>query len=117
MSPRDVILVPLDGSDLAERTLTVAAALARRRGSALRLVHVHQRVAADPIHVEGLPVIDEHFRSLGRNHERAYLERVRGRLAAGVSTSALWPKLELMVIGEVRGQVSQIPRALRLDRA
>ena len=87
MGPRDVILVPLDGSDLAERALTVAAELARRGGSALRLVHVHLPVAANPIHVEGLPVIDEHFRSLGRDHEQAYLERVRDRLAAGVSTS------------------------------
>jgi nucleotide-binding universal stress UspA family protein len=87
MSPRDVVLVPLDGSDLAERALTVAAALARRRGSALRLVYVHLPVASDPIHVEGLPIIDEHFRSLGHNHERAYLERVRDRLAAGVTTS------------------------------
>ena len=46
MGPRDVILVPLDGSDLAERALTVAAALARRHGSALRLVHVHLPLAA-----------------------------------------------------------------------
>jgi len=87
MSPRDVILVPLDGSDLAERAVTVAAALASRRGSALRLVHVHRPVSADPIHVEGLPVFDEHLRPLGRNHEQAYLEGVRDRLAVGVRTS------------------------------
>jgi nucleotide-binding universal stress UspA family protein len=87
MRPRDVILVPLDGSDLAERALTVAAALARRRGSALRLVHVHQRVEADPIYMDGFPVLDEHLRSLRRVHERAYLEGARDRLAAGVSTS------------------------------
>ena len=40
------ILVPLDGSALAERGLTVGAALAARFGSRLRLVHVvHQHVA------------------------------------------------------------------------
>jgi nucleotide-binding universal stress UspA family protein len=87
MSPRDVILVPLDGSDLAERALTVAADLARRHGSALRLVHVHLPLTADPIYVEGLPVIDEHFHSLRRDHEKTYLERVRDRLGAGVSVS------------------------------
>ncbi|HET6900348.1 MAG TPA: universal stress protein [Vicinamibacteria bacterium] len=87
MSPRDLILVPLDGSDLAERALAVAAVLARRHGSALRLVHVHLPLATDPIHVEGLPVIDEHLHSLRRDHEKTYLERARDRLAAGVSTS------------------------------
>ena len=86
-SSRDLIQVPLDGSELAERALTVAAVLARRRGSALRLVHVHLPVAAEPIYVEGLPVIDEHLRSLRRDHEQAYLERSRDGLAAGVSTS------------------------------
>jgi nucleotide-binding universal stress UspA family protein len=83
----NLILVPLDGSRVAERAVTVAAALARRLGGALRLVHVHLRVAADPINVEGLPVIDEHLHSLRRDHERAYLEGVRDRLAAGVGTS------------------------------
>jgi nucleotide-binding universal stress UspA family protein len=82
------ILVLLDGSSVAEQALPVAAELARRTGAALRLVHVHTPIAADPIHVEGLPVIDEHMRSLGRQHEQAYLEQVRGRLRSGVAASA-----------------------------
>lgn len=82
------ILVPLDGSELAERALPLAAELARRSGAAVELVHVHVPISPDPIHVEGLPVIDEHMRSLRRDHERAYLERARDRLPPAVAASA-----------------------------
>jgi nucleotide-binding universal stress UspA family protein len=88
MSPGDLILVPLDGSDLAERAVPVAVGLARRTGAALRLVHVHIPITADPIHVEGLPVIDEHLQSQRRAHEQAYLDGARQRLAADVAGSA-----------------------------
>jgi nucleotide-binding universal stress UspA family protein len=81
------ILVPLDGSDLAERAVPVAAELARRAGVELRLVHVHDPVAAEPIYVEGLPVIDDQMRSLGREHEQAYLDRAPQRLAPGATVS------------------------------
>jgi nucleotide-binding universal stress UspA family protein len=87
MNAQGVILVPLDGSDLAEQALPAAVELARRTGTALRLVHVHVPITADPIHVEGLPVIDEHMHSLRRQHEQAYLDRARDRLAADVNTS------------------------------
>jgi nucleotide-binding universal stress UspA family protein len=82
------ILVPLDGSELAERALPVAAELARHSGAAVELVHVHVRISLDPIHVEGLPIIDEHMRSLGRDHERVYLERLRERLGSDIRVSA-----------------------------
>ena len=87
MSTRDVILVPLDGSDLAEQALATAVTIARRRGFALRLVHVHVPHAADPIHVEGLPVVDEHLRPQRHRHEQAYLDRVRDRAASGMTAS------------------------------
>jgi nucleotide-binding universal stress UspA family protein len=83
------ILVPLDGSELAERALPVAVELARRAGAPVELVHVHLPISPDPIHVEGLPVIDEHMHSLRRNHERAYLEQARARLGPDVSASAV----------------------------
>lgn len=76
------ILVPLDGSPLGEQALPGACALARRAGATLDLAHVSTRAAADPIWVEGLPVIDEQMHSLGALHDRAYLERVRARLIA-----------------------------------
>ena len=74
---------------MAEQALRVAVALARRRGAALRLVHVHVPNPADPIYVEGLPVIDDHLHPLRRRHELTYLERARDRLAAGVSASVV----------------------------
>lgn len=90
MSLHGPILVPLDGSDLAERAVSVAAALARRAAAELLLVHVHMPISANPIHVEGLPVIDEQMRSLRRDHEQAYLAGASQRLSGvGASTALL----------------------------
>jgi nucleotide-binding universal stress UspA family protein len=36
----------------------------------------------DPIYVQGLPVIDERMQSLGHDHVRTYLERIRDRISA-----------------------------------
>jgi len=83
------ILVPLDGSGLAERALPVAADLARRAGAELRLVHVHVPMPAEPIYVEGLPVVDEHLHSLRRVHEQAYLDQVLQKTAAGIPAAAV----------------------------
>jgi nucleotide-binding universal stress UspA family protein len=83
MSEHGPIVVPLDGSALAEAAVAVGAALAGRMGAELHLVHVELPVTPDPIYVEGLPVIDEHMRPLRRRHEEAYLEGARTRLAAG----------------------------------
>jgi nucleotide-binding universal stress UspA family protein len=80
-------VVPLDGSELAERAVPVAAELARRAVAELRLVHVHDPMAAEPIYVEGLPVIDDHMRSLEREHEQAYLDGAPQRLAPGARVS------------------------------
>jgi nucleotide-binding universal stress UspA family protein len=76
------ILVPLDGSPASEHALPIAYDLARRSDALLRLVHVHVMYSAAPIYVEGMPVIDEQMQSLGKAHERAYLERMRDRLVA-----------------------------------
>jgi nucleotide-binding universal stress UspA family protein len=86
---RGPIVVLLDGSELAEQAVPVAAALARRADAELVLVHVHAPTAVDPIHVEGLPVIDENMRSLRRNHEQAYLDGARERLAAGARATTV----------------------------
>jgi len=87
MNQQAPVLVPLDGSALAEQALPVASSLAKRAGAALRLVHVHVPFAVDPIHVEGLPVLDEHLHSRRREHEQAYLDGVRDRLAEDVPTT------------------------------
>lgn len=72
------ILVPLDGSPLGERALTLGIALASRTGGALHLVHV--RSPRHPIYVEGLPVLDEEGRETHRLHEEAYLEALASRI-------------------------------------
>jgi nucleotide-binding universal stress UspA family protein len=77
------ILVPLDGSPMAEQALPLAARLARATDSALHLLHVHVDASPNPIAVEGLPVIDEQMRSLAAEHERVYLERLAAAHAEG----------------------------------
>ncbi|NTU77787.1 MAG: universal stress protein [Chloroflexales bacterium] len=75
------IMVPLDGSSMAEQALPMAARVARATGAALHLVHVHVAASRDPISIEGLPVVDEELRSLAAEHERVYLERVAATVA------------------------------------
>ncbi len=77
----DAILVPLDGSPLAERALPIAARLARAAGAALHLAHVHTPATPNPILIEGLPVIDQDLRSLAAEHQRIYLERAAASVA------------------------------------
>jgi nucleotide-binding universal stress UspA family protein len=72
------LLVPLDGSPFGEHALSFAWSIAQQSGAALHLVHVH--AINDPICVEGMPVIDVDWHTLGREHERAYLAHVRDRL-------------------------------------
>lgn len=87
MTARGLILLPLDGSDLAEQAAPVAAEVARRAGVPLRLLHVHVPLTAEPIYVEGLPVMDEHMRPVRRAHEQAYMEKALARLTHGVNAS------------------------------
>lgn len=75
------ILVPLDGSDLAERALPCAAALAAQQGRSLQLVAVHERMqlyAAPDETMEEIAGIDQEIRA-GRE---AYLSREAGLLRA-----------------------------------
>jgi len=74
------LLVPLDGSPFSEHALPFACGIAQRSGAGLHLAHVH--VLGDPIYIEGMPVVDGELRSLGREHERAYLDRIRTQLAS-----------------------------------
>jgi len=72
------ILVPLDGSQLAEQALPLAVRIARAAGSKLRLVLVHQLPPAplDPASAKLFTSID----LATRKSERAYLRRVQARL-------------------------------------
>src|SRR5690349_7966901 len=88
MAKNGPILVPLDGSGLAEQAVAVAAALAAKTSAPLHIVHAHVAAPAEPIYVEGLPVLDEQMRSRRRDHEQAYLDGVRSRLAGSAQTLA-----------------------------
>ena len=68
------ILVPLDGSLFGESALPLAAAIARRVGAELQLVHVHEPGADRLLTFSTLdPVVEQ--------AERAYLQSVAQRLA------------------------------------
>jgi nucleotide-binding universal stress UspA family protein len=68
------ILVPLDGSAIAEHVLETAADLASRTGAALLLAHAD--TPGNYIYVEGMPVVDESGHPVEGTHERAYLQRL-----------------------------------------
>jgi nucleotide-binding universal stress UspA family protein len=76
--PFRTIMVPLDGSPLAEQALPVATELAARAGSKVRLVLVHQ-VPSAPLN----PMSAHRFTGIelaSRKSERAYLRVVQARL-------------------------------------
>jgi nucleotide-binding universal stress UspA family protein len=88
MTPFHHILVPLDGSELAEKALTPARRLAQSAGRhaeeparlvLLRAVSPTALVAADPM------LYDEMAR-MGIDEAQAYLNRVAASLAAGAAT-------------------------------
>jgi nucleotide-binding universal stress UspA family protein len=82
------ILVPLDGSEIAEQALPVAASMARRTGAPLHLVSVHEPVPLVGM-PPGYPVV-----ALDLEHEihanlTAYLESVAAVARANLPTSVL----------------------------
>ncbi len=105
------ILVPLDGSPLAEQALPVAARIARATNSALHLVHVHVAATPNPIVVEGLPVVDEELRSMAAEHEQTYLERTAAQLADDIFKPVV-ARLTGPVIQSLSGYASDIGAGL-----
>lgn len=75
------LVVPLDGSPIAEQALPVAASIARRHGAALHLVYVHTTLVR-PLDVQGAPVYDTRFDDDRKRELDAYLTRVAGQLSA-----------------------------------
>lgn len=71
------ILVPLDGSPVAEHALDTAADLAHRAGATLLLAHAD--TPDNFIYVEGMPVVDDAGKPLEGTHEREYLRRMADR--------------------------------------
>jgi nucleotide-binding universal stress UspA family protein len=81
------ILVPLDGSGLAERALGVAAALAARMHSDLHLVHVHRERVVDELPTYGLT--GEAARAAAEQYVLAAADRLRAEQGGSVSGAVL----------------------------
>jgi nucleotide-binding universal stress UspA family protein len=79
------VLVPLDGSELAEQALSVGAARARRTGASLHLVSVHEPVplAAMPPDYP-MPVSD--LEAMAHEEREGYLESVAAAARASLPT-------------------------------
>jgi nucleotide-binding universal stress UspA family protein len=73
------ILVPVDGSKLAERAVAVAAPLAEQHGARLVLLHAHAPILAI-MAGGGAPVRDPSLDLTQREEVRAYLEKLVKRL-------------------------------------
>jgi nucleotide-binding universal stress UspA family protein len=71
------ILVPLDGSKLAEQALPLAASIAKRAGATLRLAQVHR---------PGPPPGGADYQKAVRNSEKTYLEAIAytHKMATGI---------------------------------
>jgi nucleotide-binding universal stress UspA family protein len=74
------ILVPLDGSVLAEHALPLALSIARRATAALEVAYVHAPMAV--VYPENTPVLDDVFHCEIKTQQRAYLDDVVSRLKA-----------------------------------
>jgi len=74
------ILVPVDGSKLAERALSIAMPLAEQHGARLILFHAHEKVM--PLTMGGgAPVRDTALDETWRTEARSYLEKLPKRMA------------------------------------
>jgi nucleotide-binding universal stress UspA family protein len=78
--PLRAILVPLDGSELAEQALPPALALARASGAALYLTHVFVTYSA-PLDMPGAVQTHIDIERQLEQDARAYLQRVADRIA------------------------------------
>lgn len=75
------ILVPLDGSSLAERAIADAIAIAEHRKAEIVLLHVLQPISGDLLETDGHPLhIDEQI-DMRKARAFEYLDRVRHRIA------------------------------------
>lgn len=99
------LLVPLDGSPLAESALPAAMALARHLPARVTLLHVLERAAPETIHGE------RHLKGTGE--AEAYLADVASRFAeAGIAVAShTHPDPE----GDVAGSIAVHARAQRAD--
>lgn len=97
------ILVPLDGSAVAERALPLAGRIARASGAALRLVLVHHATPASAITVPQIVPAD--YDAVTRESEESYLGQVAER-AGGDGTAVTTALLEGVVADAIAADVA-----------
>lgn len=76
----DLIVVPLDGSRLSERALSLAVPLAEQHRAALTLLHAHAPVLPLPLG-GGAPMRDPALELAAREEQSKYVARLAKRLA------------------------------------
>ncbi|HEX7019569.1 MAG TPA: universal stress protein [Gemmatimonadaceae bacterium] len=99
------IAVPLDGSDLAERAIAVAGALAKRDGAEVRVLHVHTPV---PILSGAGELVVTQLRST----QREYIERTAANAAAQFGIRATAEELDGDVAAAICAEVAHLPADL-----
>ena len=82
------LLVPLDGSELAERALPLATALARRTRGTVHLLAAH--VPEPAFVVPAAPVSMPEMAQEAREHLARYLVATAGALAASTDVRVIW---------------------------
>jgi nucleotide-binding universal stress UspA family protein/predicted transcriptional regulator len=87
-APLQRLVVPLDGSSLAEAALPLAGELAARAGAAVTLVQVVPWLTGGTTPVAGFPELAQAEQAAAREAE-AYLAEVSGRLPSGLRADTL----------------------------
>jgi nucleotide-binding universal stress UspA family protein len=108
-SPFRSILVPLDGSPLAEQAVPLAASIAQRGGGKLRLILVHELPSAplDPLAAKLFTSIE----LAARKSERAYLRGIQAKLReGGIRLSSA-----VTVTGKAGPELAKYVRELGID--
>lgn len=73
------ILVPVDGSKLAERALSIAIPLAEQHGARLILLHAHEPITVMNMVAAGVPLRDAELDETMRTDARSYVDRLAKR--------------------------------------
>jgi nucleotide-binding universal stress UspA family protein len=104
------VLVPLDGSELAEPALAVGSSRARQAGATLHLVSVHEpmpALAMPPDLPVTMPELEEQF----RKNLADYLESVATVARAGLST----PVITCLLTGTAAAALSEYVQSHAVD--